>query len=322
MEWRNARGRPHPQLWAHGLFSDRAGLYPLDRFHRDLFLNDWEIEGRLGRINPPESLPLLGDKLLFHLLLDRLRVPVRRPALAGLVTRGHFTPLGDFATWQDAADEPLITKPLRGSGGRGVVRLDRGSPVPHGDGLLIERCIKPHPYARAIFPGAINTVRIMTATDPDNGEIFILGAAHRFATMLSAPTDNRKKGGIVSAIEPESGVLSAAIGVGAGNRRLVHRVHPETGGSIENVVVPHWQAVKDAAFVLARTFPELVLVGWDLAVAEDGPVVIEGNATLPNPNLMQAHAPLLLDARPRRFFEHHGIITGQRAQQARDLAGS
>jgi len=320
MEWRTGRQRVEPSLWKSGFFSDRAGLYPLDRFPHDLFLNDWEIEARLGRINPPESLAFLGDKLLFHLLLDRLGLDVRRPVLAGLVTAGQYIPVGAFASWAEAASEPLIIKPVSGSGGRGVTRLERGSPLPNAGSHLVERCIVPHPYGQRIFGGAINTVRVMTARDPRSGEPFILGAAHRFGTAHSAPTDNRKQGGLVSAIAPETGILSAAIGLGAGNQREVHDRHPETSGPIQGVTIPFWQELTDAALTLARAFPGLHLVGWDLAVDETGPVVVEGNAALPNPNLLQAHAPLLLDARARDFLQHHGIITRARALRAQGLS--
>ncbi len=232
---------------------------------------------------------------------------------------GRFMPLGPFATWEEAASAPLIAKPLRGSGGRGVVRLERGAPLPRADGLLIERRVEPHSYARAIFAGAVNTVRIMTARDPNDGDSFIFGTAHRFGTGRSAPTDNRKQGGLVSAIDPASGGLSASIGLGAGNRRTVHRAHPETGAPIAGIVIPQGDRLKDAALTLASAFPELVLVGWDLAVTPTAPVVIEGNAALPNPNLMQAHAPLLTQARVRRFLEHHRVITARRGP--RSLAG-
>ena len=320
IEWRSAAGRHRPGLWASGFVSDRAGLYPLDRFARDLFLSDWEIETRLSRINPRESLPLLGDKLLFHLMLDRMQVPVRRAVLAGLVTRGRFMPVGAFHDWEQAAAEPLIAKPVSGSGGRGVMRLERGSPPPGSGTYLVERCITPHPYAARIFPGALNTVRVMTARDPGTRQPFILGAAHRFGTARSAPTDNRKAGGIVSAVDLATGTVSAAVGLGPGNRREEHRVHPETGGSIQGVVVPFWDELTAAALTLANAFPDLVFVGWDLAVGEHGPIVVEGNAALPNPNLLQAHRPLLLDPRARRFFEHHGIIGPRRAEKAARLS--
>ena len=319
MEWRNARGRHHPRLLADGFFSDRAGLYPFDRFPRALFLNDWEIETRLGRINPPEARAPLADKLLFHLLVERLALPVRLPVLAGLANGGAFVPVDPFASWEEAARAPLIAKPVSGSGGRGVLRLEPGAAIPPGTNL-IERAVKPHPYAAAIFPGALNTVRVMTARDPDTGAPFVLGAAHRFGTPASAPTDNRKQGGIFSAVDLTTGILSAAVGLGPGNRREVHAAHPETGARIEGVAVPCWNRLLADALMLARTFHDLAFVGWDLALDKEGPVVIEGNASLPNPNLLQAHAPLLLDPRARRFFSHHGVISARRAARARRAA--
>jgi hypothetical protein len=44
-----------------------------------------------------------------------------------------------------------------------------------------------------------------------------------------------------------------------------------------------------------------------VVVARDGPVLIEGN-NHSDVNLIQAHRPLLANARVRAFYERHGIL--------------
>lgn len=318
MERRSAKGRPRLDMLRRGFFSDRAGLYPLDRFDVNLFLTDWEIEARLARINPEQAAAFLNNKLLFHLLLERLAVPVARPSLVGLAIDGAFVGLNATRSWHEcfAAGAALIAKPIDGSGGDRVALLDEARKAPKEGTFLLERPIAPHRYARTVFPGALNTIRVVTARDPATREPFVLGAAHRFGTARSAPTDNRKKGGLVSSVDGASGAISAAVGLSGSNERVVHERHPETGARIEGVVVPGWPAIEAAALTLARSVPGLVFVGWDLAVTPDGPVVVEGNAALPNPNLLQMHQPLLGSPRARGFFRDYAIITAARAEAA------
>lgn len=297
-----------------GFFSDRAGLYPIDATNRHLFLSDWEIEARLSRVNPPDSAAFLNDKLATHLLLDRLGVPVARAELAGVAADGRLLPVGRFPSIAAlvASGLPLIAKPVRGSGGSGVTALEPGAPLPERGVWLLEGRIEAHAYGQAIFPDALNTIRVVTARDPDGGAAFVMGAAHRFGVTRSAPTDNRKRGGIVSALDLTTGQLSAAVGPTRRNRRTCFASHPETGGRIEGVRVPMWDQVREAALALAEALPSLAFVGWDLAVTGSGPVLVEGNASLPNPNLLQMHAPLLADARARRFFLTQGVISPHR----------
>jgi hypothetical protein len=44
-----------------------------------------------------------------------------------------------------------------------------------------------------------------------------------------------------------------------------------------------------------------------VVVARDGPVLIEGN-NKSDVNLIQAHRPLLANARVRAFYERHGLL--------------
>jgi hypothetical protein len=315
MEARQRNGRPRPDLLMRGFFSDRAGLYPISPGNRAGFLTDWEIETRISRLNSAGAAAPLNDKLLFHLFLDRVECAVPRPELAGAWIDGSFVPIGCFPSLESLAESgaELVAKPIRGAGGAGVKLLTADCrPIPGA--VILERRMEQHSYAGAIFPHAVNTIRLFTARDPDGGAPFVLGAVHRFGTAKSAPTDNRSRGGIVSRIELDTGRLSPAVGKDARNRRHVYPSHPETGGQIEGVAVPGWGSVTRAGLTLASHFPSLRFIGWDLAIGSTGPMLIEGNAALPNPMMLQMHGPLLSDARARRFFHAAGVISDSRAR--------
>src|SRR5690606_3306285 len=123
-----------------------------------LFLNDWTIEFRLGRLNPAAAQACTDNKLLFHLYL-RERFPEGVTAgLVGLVTDGQFVPLSGAGGSVPsvglaealAAAGFLIAKRISGNGGRSIQRVDR---LPHDFGpgtYLIEPGIHQHDYAARI----------------------------------------------------------------------------------------------------------------------------------------------------------------------------
>jgi hypothetical protein len=164
-------------------------------------------------------------------------------------------------------------------------------------------------FPSSIFPGAVNTIRILTMSDPDTEEPFVAAAAHRFGSQSSAPVDNLHAGGLSSLIDLESGALSAAAERGE-DRLIMHDVHPDTGAQISGRVVPNWSALKEQVLEVANRLPFLCYVGWDIALTAKGPVFLEGNKQ-PNFRAFQLHRPLLLDPRIKRFYEKHGIIWNQ-----------
>lgn len=320
LERRGNSGLPNLRLMSRGFLSNRAWLYPFDRFDAHLFLSDIEAEARLPRLNSPEAMALLGDKLSFHEWVRSGAFPAACPELIGLVEDGQAgTPDGRPLQRADVEGRAMIAKPVDGSGGRGVKRVSSIDQVDWQGRFLLEAAVVQHPYAAAIYPHAVNTIRVLVGHDQASGKTLLLGAAHRFGTEHSRPTDNFKAGGIVSLVELETGTLSDAISDDGGPSRTTLARHPETGTPIGGTRIPHWDDIKTLALDCTRSVAGLAYVGWDIALTETGPIVIEGNAALANPNLIQFHEPMLLRKDVRDFFAAKGTISPQRLQRIRAL---
>ena len=54
--------------------------------------------------------------------------------------------------------------------------------------------------------------------------------------------------------------------------------HPITGTVFENLEIPFFERAKSLTLDAARLVPGLRIVGWDVAIGESGPVLIEGNS--------------------------------------------
>lgn len=128
--------------------------------------------------------------------------------------------------------------------------------------------------------GVLTTVRLITCLDEaDKPEA--CQAIIRIPTT-SAHIDNIGRqgttGGIAAPVDIDDGVVGAARHVYRNSRRYAW--HPRSRTPIKGRQIPHWADVKATALhAHACLFPELALIGWDIGVTDDGPVIIEGNWT-------------------------------------------
>lgn len=189
---------------------------------------------------------------------------------------------GDVRILSDPAGRTVVAKPAQGEGGDGVQMLGA---VPDEEKLigrlrtmrgavLVQPLISVHPDLMYLALNALPTVRIVTILDEaDVPEV--VSATFRCASKPEARVDNMKAGGLISAVDLADGTLgTACYGYGGGD----HEVHPRTGARITGRPLPDWDKAK-ALVIRAHqdAFADYVIVGWDVALTPDGPILIEGN---------------------------------------------
>ena len=257
------------------------------------FIQRFETKRCLFPLLKPKKGSPLNDKQEFavHCKERGIRCVETLVALNG--SRGH--------TQLPARD--LFVKPSRGRGGRGAERWDLVGPStfanPAGERLeagelldrLIERSrhqplivqprMKPHPDLREITAGALPTVRVLTCLD-ERGAPEVVTAMLRTSFGANRTVDNLHAGGIGALVRLETGELSRSSNLGSDARLGWFSAHPDTGAQIEGRLVPFWEEVKAHAVRAHRHFMDRVVIGWDIAILQDGPMLIEGNG---NPDL-------------------------------------
>ncbi len=144
-------------------------------------------------------------------------------------------------------------------------------------GFLFQRTVSQHPELNKISSSSLNTIRIDTFIDKE-GKIDVLSAYLRMSTN-NKHVDNISSGGCQVGIWLDSGKMKK---VGYSNFRSagtkVYTQHPITGVIFEGFQIPYFEEVKELVVKTAALMPGLRLVGWDVAVSETGPVLIEGNS--------------------------------------------
>lgn len=194
----------------------------------------------------------------------------------------------------------LFVKPAGGRGGRGAERWDHVGPGsfsgPEGEWLnaadllirlnerakqrplLVQRRIGANPEVADLTAGALPTVRVTTCLN-ELGEPVVVGAVFRMAIGSNRTVDNLHAGGIAAGVDLETGVLSSASNLGMDARLGWLDRHPDTGAEIVGRKLPQWQEIAALAVQAHRSFADRVLVGWDIGVTDEGPLVVEGNSS-------------------------------------------
>lgn len=235
-------------------------------------------------INPANWRPecVLANKIDFYERCARHGVP--HPLVRALIINGVPTPSSLPSAGR------LASKPAGGEGGTGFRMLDATEADvadlasfsrflkaklgdTHGE-WLVQDCITPHPDLAGIAMKALPTCRITTLYD-EQGEPEIVTHALRFPSDPDSHVDNIKSGGLMAPIDLATGKL----GVGCRGRGLGEfPTHPVTGAPIEGLQLPMWEQAK--ALVIdthKRAFREYTMVGWDVSLTPNGPILIEGN---------------------------------------------
>lgn len=279
-------GRKIP-LYCHEYFYSRTGYFtkeyvPKDFFHCEL----------LPKANI-KSYGVLGDKNLCDFLFPGENVV--HSILKNM--NGYYYYEGQPVTEEDAIRlcgnlEKVIIKPSRESKGNGVQvftskngKTDLGGKTvaqvfkDYKKDFLVQDWVRQHKDMAALNPTSVNTLRILSYRS--DMEVLIIYSVVRFGRNGSI-IDNQCAGGISTTITSDGKLGKEAFG-GYTNDNIVKT---DTGIVIDGYQLPSYNKAIDMVKRLHLKLPFFNIIGWDVAIQEDGePVLIEFNT---NPGLSQS----------------------------------
>ncbi len=189
----------------------------------------------------------------------------------------------------------FIAKPSNESCGHGVEKLhlrDFSSLEACVDYLyhqqkgVVEEILVQDERVASLHPDSINTIRVVSILN--KGKVHIVYTGIRIGNYHKS-VDNFNNDGMTSPVDEKTGIiLHAAID----KKKNLYEVHPITGVAIKGFQIPYWQEMLSMIDECARIIPQMAYVGWDVAMSEHGPVLIEGN-NFPGHDLYQlpVHTP-------------------------------
>lgn len=141
---------------------------------------------------------------------------------------------------------------------------------------ILQERLSNHPELIELSPIGLCTARVVTVRSPSGGAPRILLCAFRIPKSGDI-ADNFARGGLACPIELDTGVLGIAMLKDLHHAHLDLERHPDTGAQITGRVLPCWDDVKALALRAHDCFPQFPSIGWDVAITDRGPVVLEAN---------------------------------------------
>lgn len=139
---------------------------------------------------------------------------------------------------------------------------------------LIEEKIIQHPDM--VFGNkSVNTIRAYTIYNEKTDRIEILKTVVR-AGVGDSIVDNSHSGGCAYEVDRESGKIISPSYCADGTSS---EIHPLTDIHMIGRTIPFWNEVRRICMDAAAKIKECKFIGWDVAISESGPLLIEGNHT-------------------------------------------
>jgi hypothetical protein len=250
------------------------------RFHSKLATerNQWAGTGYMYefqmKMNPPAAREVLANKILFFKKLSAF-------AKRNFNTYDELIQNPSFVlNWLGNPHDKIVLKNSRGQVGAEVEIVKTSDftseqllhyMLAH-DFDMVEDFVKQHENLMKLSSTGLNTIRVITQIE--KSQVIILAA--RLRISIDSSVDNLAAGNIAAPIDLTSGVVSG-FGAYSDIRKQPQKIHPITKQSIVGFQIPYWKEALEIVRQAALTIPENRSVGWDVAITDTGPLLIEGN---------------------------------------------
>lgn len=274
-------------------------------------------------LNPPVRGQIEFNKYIFGEYLQAHGLPV--PQCYGILqenfgftkTQHKLKNIEDLRKLINNIMKPLVLKPVGDtSGGVGVFSVEKYDPqtdmvsingelslslndfyqkldAVNTSGILIQDKIIQHPDLSKIHPASVNCVRIYSIIN-EMYEPEVFGAVVKFGSGGAVVDNSKLSGGVFSKVDIETGILGYSYDFYDPEPM---ENHPFTNERIMGLQLPFWndvvQLTKKAHFIL----PFAGSFGWDIALGENGPVIIEVNGNWDHNHFQKAMQKSLKDTK-------------------------
>ncbi len=259
------------------------------------------------RLSPPglgDKRSLIRDKVLYTTMLKGMGLPTTETQAVAHPERGFggipaLRTAAEVARFlKETAVYPLFVKPLEGSKSvgsalitscdtvKGLIEMGNGRSfdvdafaeeviTDYPDGFAFQNAVVQHKDMRDVTGPAVGTLRLVTVIE--DGAPRVLYAVWKIPSPKAMSDNFWQTGSMLGAVDHITGKVQHAIS-GTGLDRQILQQHPVSGKTFAGFQIPDWDKLCDLAKEGHALFPEHGVFGWDIAVSEDGPLIIECNS--------------------------------------------
>jgi Sugar-transfer associated ATP-grasp len=235
----------------------------------------------------------MNDKAQFSALCVAAKIP--HPALIAEISDGQLKVLGN----DDALKQDIFIKPRRGMGALGTSTFQfLGSDCyRHANGnvtdlagvcsslsaqsqhkiLMAQPWLRNHKSIADIADQSLLAFRVITCLGRD-GEPVVMLAMLRLLSKLEPHWLHLPDEEYASEINIDTGELGLFLGDNFATSHIHMTHHPVTGSKISGRIISEWPSIMKVARDVHAVCRHRVVVGWDIALTPQGPMVLEGNS--------------------------------------------
>ncbi len=239
---------------------------------RDSFITDKLRWGYYSQMNLDENKILFNDKHkayeLFHKFYKRELLEIQDDGAAE-------------AFYAFLQRHPcFIAKPFDGSGGKGIFVVNSNDYADKTElfkmlrqkgHIVVEELIQQAKEMAVFNASSVNTVRVPTLRLRDR---VIVYQPFLRTGKSGAIVDNASSGGILAAVDPDTGICFTK---GLDENGKSYLRHPESNICYPGFQIPRWEEAVALVTELSAVVSTNHYVGWDIALTDEGWVMIEGN---------------------------------------------
>ena len=269
--------------------------------------------------NSKALLNIVEDKIVMGVLFDGMNFPTAN-VIAKKKTHYIFNSKG-IALNNDSFEEllsfsgsdKLFIKPANGRGGSGILIAKKQDDIYKIEGVdlnfsyisgligdyVIEEAITQHLDIAAVYAHSVNTLRVITKRNTQ-GQVEIIATTLRMGSKGSE-IDNTSAGGLVIGIDLLTGHAFRDYATHEYGLSRFYE-HPDSGFKFKDLIIPNWLNIQNEILELANKNIILNLTGWDIAITNNGIVVIEINTLFGIDGLQSASGGL-----KNKFMENYTV---------------
>jgi hypothetical protein len=246
----------------------------------------------------------MSDKALFAECCEKFGIPHPRKLL---------TVSGNSVEWHGHPDDlatGLFCKPQRGQGAEHTMTFryvspdrytDEGGHLMNLDGvigvlkrasskrpMLVQPWLENQTSISDLALDSLITIRVVTCIN-EQQEPEVALAMLRLLAILEPQWQHLPDGEYAAPIDLVNGEMGLFTGDSFKTSHLRYERHPVTDAPIKGRVLAEWEAIRKTAISAHAAFPHRAIIGWDIALTNRGPVVLEGNSNLDVMFLQRVH---------------------------------
>lgn len=240
------------------------------------------------------------DKPLMTSLLDGMGLPVpeTQATYHKFRTFGRTIPLRnqeDLVLFlREQAEYPVFGKPCNGCRSKGtalinsydketdelIISSTERVPVTEfaekvdqlRQAYMFQTLLRPHEEITKLIGPSVSCVRMFFISD-DRG-CDLIRAGWKIPASSNTADNFWREGNMLAGIDTESGKIVKALKRHDGGTIPADK-HPETGAAFDGMVFPEWDKMLEVATTAAQNLTDCVFQGWDIALTDRGPVILE-----------------------------------------------